>query len=158
MTSPNPLVAAPVATSVDPWAGVWLAEDIEQIAQGVRSGSWVDAALGAAFTGLDALAFVMDPIGGLLQYGVAWLIEHVKPLSEALDWLAGDPAQIAAHAQTWRNVAGALRDRATDMNQAVRADTSEWLGAAADAYRKWTGSQSGAVTGLAQAADTMAVI
>ena len=62
--------------------------------------------------GLDGLALVSDPVGSLLQYGVAWLIEHVRPLTEALDWLAGDPAQIAAHAQTWRNVAGTLRDEA----------------------------------------------
>ena len=59
--------------------------------------------------GLDALALVSDPVGALLQYGIAWLIAHVKPLSEALDWLAGDPAQITAHAQTWRNVAVSLR-------------------------------------------------
>jgi hypothetical protein len=60
--------------------------------------------------GLDTLAFVPDPVGALLQSGVAWLIEHVKPLSQALDGLAGDPAQIRAYAQTWRNVAASLRD------------------------------------------------
>jgi hypothetical protein len=43
---------------------------------------------------LDALAFVSDPIGSLLQCGVAWIIDHVKPLSEALDWLAGDPGEM----------------------------------------------------------------
>jgi len=87
-----PLVAvANPDISADPWAGVWIAEDIETILAGVKSGSWVDVTLGAVSAGLDALAFVSDPIGSLLQYGVAWIIEHVKPLSEALDWLAGDP-------------------------------------------------------------------
>ncbi|MFI6076132.1 hypothetical protein ACIA5C_31750 [Actinoplanes sp. NPDC051343] len=46
---------------------------------------------------LDALAVISDPTGALFQYGVACIIDHVKPLSEALDWLAGDLAQIAAH-------------------------------------------------------------
>ena len=111
----NPLIAAPSAQGPSPWAGVWIAEDIEQIIHGVQQGSWIDGTLGVVSAGLDGLALVSDPVGALLQYGIAWLIEHVKPLSEALDWLAGDPAQIAAHAQTWRNVAGSLRDQAEDL-------------------------------------------
>jgi hypothetical protein len=93
-----------------------------------------------------------------LQYGVAWILEHVKPLSEALDWLAGDPGEIAGHAQTWRNVAGALRDRAEDLGRAAWWDTAEWAGAAADAYRRWSGLQQTAVGGLAGAAQTLAAI
>lgn len=154
-----PLVAvANPGGATDPWAGVWIAEDIETIRTGVQSGNWIDGALGAVSAGLDALAFVSDPIGGLLQYGVAWIIEHVKPLSEALDWLAGDPGQISAHAQTWRNVAGALQDRAADLDHAVRAGATEWVGSAADAYRVWAGQQRDAVGALAAAAETMAVI
>jgi uncharacterized protein YukE len=154
-----PLVAvANPDGSSDPWAGVWIAEDIETILSGVKSGRWIDGTLGAVSAGLDALAFVSDPIGGLLQYGVAWIIEHVKPLTEALDWLAGNPAQIAAHAQSWRNVAGALHDRAADLDQTVRWDTAEWRGSAADAYRAWTGQQRDAVGALATAAETMSAI
>ncbi|MFI5896483.1 WXG100 family type VII secretion target [Actinoplanes sp. NPDC051513] len=158
MTSPNPLVATASATPVDPWAGVWIAEDIELIASGVRDGNWIDEGLGGVSAGLDALALVSDPIGGLLQYGVAWIIEHVKPLAEALDWLAGDPAQIAAQAQTWRNIAGALRERAADLERAASWDTTEWTGEAGDAYRAWSAQQNGAIGGLAEAADTMAVM
>jgi uncharacterized protein YukE len=158
VSTENPLVAAKADTPVDPWAGVWIAEDIEQLCRGVKDGSWIDGTLGAVSAGLDALAFVSDPIGALLQYGVAWIIEHVKPLSEALDWLAGDPGQIAAHAQTWRNVAGALHERAADLDRAVRWDVTEWTGSAADAYRSWVGQQKGAVGGMAQAAETLATI
>jgi hypothetical protein len=154
----NPLVAAPARTSPSPWAGAWIAEDIEQIIHGVQSGSWIDGALGAVGTGLDALALAFDPIGGLLQYGIAWLIEHVKPLSEALDWLAGDPAAIAAHAQTWRNVAGSLRTEADAVIRAARFDVSEWTGAAGDAYRNHAGHRSQALDALGRAADGMALI
>jgi contact-dependent growth inhibition (CDI) system CdiA-like toxin len=158
MTSSNPLVAGAVSTPVDPWAGVWIAEDIETILAGVRGGSWIETSLGAVSAGLDALAFVSDPVGALLQYGVAWIIEHVKPLSEALDWLAGDPAEIAGHAQTWRNVAAALGDRAEELGRAARWDTAEWSGAAGEAYRRWGGLQQSAVGGLAGAAETLAAI
>ena len=79
----------------------WIAEDVESILSGVKSGSWIDTTLGAVSAGLDALAFISDPIGSLLQYGVAWIIEHIKPLSEALDWLAGDPGTAADAYRTW---------------------------------------------------------
>jgi hypothetical protein len=78
--SDTPLVAAR-DDQVDPWAGVWIAEDIESICAGVKNGSWVDGSLGSLGFGLDGLALVSDPVGVLLQYGVAWIIEHVRPLS-----------------------------------------------------------------------------
>ena len=158
MSTANPLIATASDAPVDPWSGVWIAQDIETLCAGVRNGRWIEGTLGTVSAGLDALAVISDPIGALLQYGVAWIIDHVKPLSEALDWLAGDPAQIAAHAQTWHNVAGALHDRAGDLDRAVRWDTAEWTGGAAEAYRNWVGQQKGAVDGLAQAATTLATI
>ncbi|WP_201272341.1 WXG100 family type VII secretion target [Verrucosispora sp. SN26_14.1] len=154
----NPLVAAPTQVAPSAWAGVWICEDIELIARGVREGSWIDGSLGVVSAGLDALAFVSDPVGALLQYGIAWLIEHVKPLSEALDWLAGDPAQITAHAQTWRNVAASLRAEANGLADAVRTQVTGWDGNAGRAYRAWATEQHQAVTGLAQGADTVAAI
>ena len=154
MPASDPLVAAPV----DRWAGVWIAEDIESVLAGVRSGSWIDTSLGAVSAGLDALAGVSDPLGALLQYGVAWILEHVKPLAEVLDWLAGDPAQIAGHAQAWRTVAAGVRDQAEELGRAARWDTAEWSGAAAEAYRAWSGQQQAALGGLAGAAETLAAI
>lgn len=154
----NPLIATAADTPPSAWAGLWICEDIELIAQGVHNGSWIDGSLGVVSAGLDALAFVSDPVSALLQYGIAWLIEHVKPLSEALDWLAGDPAQITAHAQTWRNVAASLRDEAAALSRAVRADVAEWGGTAGPAYRSWASEQQQAITGLARGADTVAAI
>jgi uncharacterized protein YukE len=154
----NPLVATSSGAQPSPWAGVWIAEDFEAIVNGVSSGSWVDSALGSVGAGLDALAFVSDPIGGLLQYGIAWLIEHVKPLSEALDWLAGDPSQIAAHAQTWRNVANELRTEAEELIRTAHWDVPDWTGAAADAYQNHAANRAKAITTLARAGDAMALM
>ncbi|MEU8607370.1 hypothetical protein AB0C29_05150 [Actinoplanes sp. NPDC048791] len=154
----NPLIASATPAGPSPWAGVWIAEDIEQIVHGVQNGSWIDGALGGISAGLDALAFMSDPVGGLLQYGIAWLIEHVKPLSEALDWLAGDPAQIAAHAQTWRNVAASLRGDAEEVGRLVRWDLSEWSGSAAEAYRAHVDRRVRSLVALGRAADGMALI
>jgi uncharacterized protein YukE len=154
----NPLVAARVEGPKDAWAGVWLAEDIELIKQGIDNKSWVDGTLGVVGAGLDALALISDPVGVLLQYGISWIIEHVKPLSEALDWLAGDPAQIAAHAQTWRNVGKSLAASVTQLHDGVQTDISGWHGSASDAYRTWAKNQQDALDGLAKASQTMAAI
>ncbi|SCF06876.1 Uncharacterized conserved protein YukE [Micromonospora coriariae] len=154
----NPLIATASDTPPSSWAGIWICEDIELIAQGVRDGSWIDGSLGVVNAGLDALAVVSDPVSALLQYGIAWLIEHVKPLGEALDWLAGNPAEIVAHAQTWRNVAASLREEAAGLAAAVRADVAGWGGSAGPAYRAWNAQQTQAITGLASGADTLAAI
>ncbi|WP_203733376.1 hypothetical protein [Paractinoplanes durhamensis] len=140
------------------FAGIAPVEDIQQIHQAVQSGSWVDGGLGVAGGALDALAFVSDPIGSLLQYGVAWIIEHVKPLSEALDWLAGDPNQIAAQAQTWRNIAGRLAGESDTLSQAAGWDTADWQGAAADAYRAHAARRVSDLQSLSRASETMALI
>jgi uncharacterized protein YukE len=140
------------------WAGVWIAEDVESIARGVADHSWIEGTLGLVGAGLDGLAIVSDPVGALLQYGIAWLIEHVKPLSEALDWLAGDPAAIAAQAQTWRNIAESLRADADDVARQVSWDLTDWQGAAANAYRSWADQRDKTLQTLARASDVMVLI
>jgi uncharacterized protein YukE len=154
----NPLVAARVEGEKSDWAGVWIAEDILLIQQGIENGSWIDGTLGVVGAGLDALSLITDPVGTLLQYGLSWLIEHVKPLSDALDWLAGDPAQIAANAQTWRNVSESLRQSVIDLANAVRNDLTSWDAQAGSAYRDWSKQQQDAIEGLARAADTMGTL
>jgi uncharacterized protein YukE len=154
----NPLVAPTVDAPVSPWAGVWLADDVESIRGAVLDRSWAELSVAGASASLDVLAFVSDPFGSLLQYGIAWMIEHVRPLAEALDWLAGDPAAVTAQTQTWRNIAAALRDNNDDLIRAVRWDTTDWAGQAGDAYRAWSANQQNTITALAHAADTMAVM
>jgi hypothetical protein len=154
----NPLVAARLDAPPGAWSGVWIVEDIELIEQGAKDGSWIETSLGVVGASLDTLGLIVDPIGTLLQYAAAWVIEHVKPLSEALDWLAGDPAQIAAHARTWRNVAAMLREDVAQLTSAQRDELPDWSGTAAQAYQAWAAEQRGALNGLAKGADAMATI
>jgi uncharacterized protein YukE len=112
----------------------------------------VDASLGVGGAALAGLGFVLDPVGSLVSMGVAWLIEHVKPLSDALDWLAGDPDQIAAYAQTWANVATRAAESGQDLATAVQREVTDWGGVAADAYRGNVGQQVTVLEGIAEAA------
>jgi hypothetical protein len=96
----NPLVVARTGDATSTLSGVYLAEDLQLLHKGVKSGSWVDTSLGGVGAALDTLGLITDPLGTLVSWGVAWLLDHPKPPSEALDKLAGDPAQIAVNAQT----------------------------------------------------------
>jgi hypothetical protein len=130
----NPLIA-PRADSTRWFSGVFLAEDIDSLMVSFSGGGWIDPAIGGIAAGLDALAFITDPLGQLVSWGVGWLIEHVKPLSDALDALAGDPDQITAYARTWANVAGAIDAARTTLHDGVAGQLTEWAGEASAAYR-----------------------
>ncbi|MGC7102105.1 RHS repeat-associated core domain-containing protein [Amycolatopsis lurida] len=130
----NPLVAT-TQDSTTAVSGAPLLESASDLKATIESGDWTAGALGVAGAGLDALGAAMDPFGTILSHGVGWLMEHIGPLKDALDALAGDPAQISAHADTWRNVAVELGAISADLTTMVTADTAGWTGAAADTYR-----------------------
>lgn len=140
----NPLVA-PEQDSTRPYTGIGIAESVSDLVQGIESGNWVDIGLGAAGTGLEALSIVMDPFGSIASNLVSFIIEHVGPLREALDKLAGNADAVAAHARTWKNIATAVGEVHSAYGAEHTADTASWSGKAADAYR-------------ARAADIVAVI
>jgi len=151
VTTPSPLIAERRDTT-GRWTGVPIAEDIEGLIRTFAKGDWIDPRAGGFAGSLDALAFVGDPNGQVTSWGVAWLIEHVQPLSEALDALAGDPDQIAAFAQTWHNMATAVEATASDLRTGIDRETAEWTGGAADAYRQHLGEHVAALAALASAA------
>ncbi|MEV6306457.1 hypothetical protein AB0M02_44105 [Actinoplanes sp. NPDC051861] len=144
----NPLIAG--ADNSTTWStGLGLVGDARQISDGIRDNSWVDVTLGGTGASLDVLAVAVDPLGSLFAWGVGWLMEHVRPLKDALDWLAGMPDEIAAQAGTWRNVSAAAAEAHQRYATAIRTDTAEWHGASGDAYRAHAGEQLAALDGIA---------
>ncbi|MFD8497581.1 RHS repeat-associated core domain-containing protein [Amycolatopsis sp. NPDC059657] len=131
----NPLVVAPT-DSTKAYSGVVLLESAFDLKQAIESGDWASVALGAVGAALDALGAVLDPFGTILAAGVGWLLEHVGPLKEALDALAGSPDAVKAHSETWKNVATELGSISDDLKSMVAADTTAWTGEAGDSYRK----------------------
>jgi uncharacterized protein YukE len=143
---------------VDDWAGLAIADDVAAIAGTVRSREWVDGVLADVAPALDGLTLTGDPLGGVGEPGTAWLIEHVGPLAEPLDWLAGDPAGIAGQAWSLRDVAGRLSAEAEELARAVGAEVPGWSGAAEEAYRAWIVRWTGELRTLGAAASTSAEI
>jgi hypothetical protein len=153
----NPLIA-PREDSTRWFSGIFLAEDIDSLMASFAGGSWIDSTIGGIAAGLDALAFVTDPLGQLVAWGAGWLIEHLKPLSDALDALAGDPDQIAAYAQTWKNVAGAMDGARTTLHDGVAGQIAEWVGTAAETYRGFSKEHEDTLAALAKATAALSEI
>ncbi|MEU6247561.1 hypothetical protein [Glycomyces sp. NPDC047010] len=116
-------------------AGAGIVESYSDLAIAIDSGSWVDASVAGLGAALETVGAVIDPIGTLAAAGVGWLIEHVEPLQEALDMLAGNPDLVEAHAMTWDNVADECFALSEAMEGFVDNDIEGWDGDAADAYR-----------------------
>jgi uncharacterized protein YukE len=152
--SDNPLVVG-AHSSTSWYTGLGLAEDAAQVSSGIHDNSWVDATLGGVGGSLDVLGMAIDPLGSLVAWGVGWLMEHVKPLEEALDWLAGNPDEVAAHAGTWRNVAASAAEAHQRYADAVRAQTAGWAGASGDAYREHAARQLDAMGGISKASEAI---
>jgi hypothetical protein len=87
----NPFVAKPEADTTA-ITGIGLLEAGQAALDGINNGDWVEAGLGVVGAGLEALGLYMDPVGTLASYGVGWLIEHVQPLQDMLNDLAGSTA------------------------------------------------------------------
>ncbi|HEX5201879.1 MAG TPA: WXG100 family type VII secretion target [Actinoplanes sp.] len=153
----DPLIA-PREDSTRWYSGVFLAEDIDSLMASFSGGGWIDASIGGIAAGLDALAFVTDPLGQLVAWGVGWLIEHLKPLSDALDVLAGDPDQIAAYAKTWANVASAIDGARIKLHDGVAGQLTDWTGSAAAAYRGRSGEYEATLAALVKANNALSEI
>jgi hypothetical protein len=157
MPDGNPLVAER-QDSTTAYTGIGIAESAMDIYNGVENKSWVEGGIGAVGTGLEALSLAMDPVGTLLQYAVSWLMEHVKPLSDALDWLAGDADQIAAYAATWKNIGKETGAIAQDFWTEVTNGTAGWQGASAEAYRTRAQAQQDKIKAAGTGADTIGTV
>ncbi|WP_305783020.1 WXG100 family type VII secretion target [Symbioplanes lichenis] len=150
--STDPLVA-PSQDSTTWYTGLGLIEDAADITSGIRDNSWVDGTLGGVGGSLDMLALAVDPLGTLAAWGVSWLMEHVQPLREALDQLAGNADEVAAHAATWSNVATFTAQARQHYADRLAAEVSGWFGASGDAYRSHAALHMQVLDGLARAAE-----
>ncbi|HUQ60817.1 WXG100 family type VII secretion target, partial [Lentzea sp.] len=167
MSTPNPLVAQAPAepsgffnagTGDNGWAtGFSIADSAVDAYKGISEGSWIEGGLGVVSLVADAASMAIDPFGTLLSSAASFLMEHMQPLKEALDWLAGDPPVIQSYSTTWGNVSQELGKITADYKAAVDA-TASWTGAAGDAYRKSAGEQLDALSGAASTAGSVGTV
>ncbi|WP_030104979.1 hypothetical protein [Actinoalloteichus caeruleus] len=152
----NPLIA-PDYSGGDKLDAVVMVEAAGDAVTAVQNGDWLEAGVNIGAAGLDALAVVADPFGTLLTSAFAWFIEHVPPLPDMLNCLAGNPDVVHTNAATWGNVADSLGQSSQDMGDIVRADTEGWEGPAVEAYRPVAMGQAAAIQAASIAANGVGV-
>lgn len=126
------VAAAPTATMQ---AGLRVLDFGIAAGDAARNGDWIGASLSGVGAGVEAAAFIIDPIGELLASGAAFLMEHLHPLPAMLDSLAGSPGEIDAFAQTWTAVAERLENVADSYSAAQRSAGGDWSGSTAAQYQ-----------------------
>lgn len=135
------------------YTGISLAENAADLRQSIQNDSWVDGTFGGVGSSLDMLSLSVDPIGTLASWGVAWLMEHVRPLKEALDWLAGNADEVSAHSETWKNVSRHTFAAAQEYQTRLHADIAHWNGSSAAVYRERADTHLNLLRSLSDAAD-----
>ncbi|MEO6089685.1 MAG: hypothetical protein ABIQ18_41920 [Umezawaea sp.] len=163
----NPLVAkAPEegsgftkGTGDNGWAtGISIAESAMETFNGFKDGNWIEGGLGVVGLAADAASMAIDPFGTLMSSAASFLMEHVQPLKDMLDWLAGDPPVIESYSTTWNNVSTEMGKISQDYAAALSSGTEGWTGAAADAYRAAATQQGDALAGAASAAGSVGTV
>lgn len=151
---PAPIVA-PVVDSTQWYTGTSVAQDLHALGDGIASGNWVEAGIGALGTAAEGASAIIDPIGTLASWGANWAMEHIEPLRDALDKLTGNPDEVSAYAQTWRNVASSTDAAAGLYEGDVKADIASWQDANGNIYRNLAQERHQDMEGLSAAATTM---
>lgn len=153
----NDLIATP-KDETKWYSGISQAEEIVSLCGSIDSGNWKDATISGSGLAMDGMSLVFDPMAALeilLSAGLGWVMEHVAPLKQALDDLAGDPPVIKSYGETWKNVANRLKQVAQEHAANVKADIGGWTGPAAQSYRGEAAKQVDAMNAAAMAANTI---
>ncbi|HEV7973178.1 hypothetical protein [Amycolatopsis sp.] len=170
MPDGNPLVAAAPQDGNGPGpltagngdygyaGGIGIAESAMDSFNGIKDGDWVGGGLGVLSLAGEAASAAIDPFGYLMSSVASFLMEHIQPLKDMLDSLAGDPPVIQSYSETWANVAKSLEESQVTYANAVKNGTAGWTGSAADAYRKQATEQADAIAGAATAASTISTV
>ncbi|WIX85451.1 hypothetical protein [Amycolatopsis sp. DG1A-15b] len=141
------------------WAGgIGIAESSMDAFNGIKDGDWVSGGLGMLSLAGEVAGAAIDPFGYLMSSVASFLMEHIQPLKDMLDSVAGNPPVIQSYADTWGNVSKALGERKTDFDNAVKNGTAGWTGDGADAYRKFAAEHSDALSGAATVAGAISTV
>ncbi|WP_240686972.1 hypothetical protein [Amycolatopsis suaedae] len=170
MSEPNPLVAKAPTDGDGPGpltagnseygyaAGIGVAESAMDAFNGIKDGNWVAGGLGVLSLAGEMASAAIDPFGYLMSSVASFLMEHMQPLKDMLDSVAGDPPVIQSYSETWGNIAKSLEETKVNYENNVKNGTAGWTGDAADAYRKEAAEQAEAIAAAATVAGTVGTV
>lgn len=146
------VLPTPVVESESAWSGAGAVDDLISCSRAIESGAWVDAAVSGVALGASVAGAAIDPLGSAVSWGVGWLLDHVSPLDDILDALAGDADAVVAYAATWARIGAALDELTDRYCDDVRLDTAGMHGPTVTAYAAASGAIAWSARALADAA------
>lgn len=141
-------------------AGLSVVQGIQGTIDATKSQDFVDPLISGASTAVEMLSMATDPLRAVVAQGVAWLIEHIQPLREALDVITGNADEINAYAATWTNISTSIAKayEASDSSLKSPPIAVEWKGDTAESYRSNMESNVTVLMGLSVGAQALAEI
>ena len=108
---------------------------------------------------MGLLDTALDPIGAVMRSAVDFLmrviVDTIKPLKEAVDWLLGDPPGIAAAAKGWTDTANNVAAAGNSFVDSL-GGLDGWEGPASQAYKGVVRTTHGVYTEAADSASEVA--
>jgi uncharacterized protein YukE len=111
-----------------------VAGNIAAAAEDFGNGNVVSGIVDVGSSALDVVGVIANPIATLASSCASFLMDYMSPLHEELELLTGSPEMVRALAETWDNLAGALREVAQEHADSVTTLQADWQGTAADSY------------------------
>ncbi|MHA6801345.1 hypothetical protein [Bounagaea algeriensis] len=102
------------------------------------SGDQVDLSAvqsGVAELASDALSFATNPASWLINKGLGFLMDFVKPIEEAIQAVSGDKESLSQGSAEFAEVQQQLNQLAQNLLDTVQTGTTDWNGEAAEAAR-----------------------
>lgn len=154
----NPLIVG-ASTTASATAGLGIVQSFQGTIESANSQDFVDPLISGASTAVEMLSMAVNPLGAVVAQGIAWLIEHIQPLKEALDEITGNADEVNAYAATWNNIATALANAHSGAKTSLTSPAIvDWKGRTAEAYREDMASNLGVLAALSVGAQALAEV
>lgn len=143
------------ATSKTGHSGGNILNDVTSLEKDISSGNWVQASFAGLNVASDAAKILADPVSAVLRYGLNFLVQHVKPLQDAVGWLVGNPGQVSAFGSAWHGVSQSVGQASGTFASSLAKDTASWSGQAGDNYRRYATDKVATLTAASSATNTI---
>lgn len=132
-----------------------LAAELQATDDAVRGMGWVSPGLGVPGAPLGLLGATLNPLSGLAAAGLAWFTPLVSFLGDGLIQLqGGNAASVTSGSQDFGAAGRDIAGVADSYRASASAQTSEWSGSAASAYRDAGAQYADGIAGLGQGSTT----
>jgi hypothetical protein len=138
--------------------GLRRADELREIKESVRRNDWVGPDNVVVPGGTTALGPAPDPVDALSNTNIPGLLDQLRPLRDAQQWFAGDPAAVTEYADKWQRVADLAREAGTRFDTSVRRHTADWGGEAGALYRENATAQQDDLDLVAEAAESIVAL